>query len=78
MDLHNYLEQPGVTQTALAERMTAIGPRPVTQGAISQWLRKRVPAERVQQLLIATDGAVQPHEVRPDVFAPPHPVANTA
>lgn len=70
MNLDEWLKQPGNTQTRLAERMTAIGPR-ITQGAISQWLRKRVPAERVNQLCEATDGQIRPEDVRPDLFVSP-------
>jgi DNA-binding transcriptional regulator YdaS (Cro superfamily) len=67
MDLKTYLEQEGVTQTVLAERMSAVG-RHVTQGAVSQWLRKRVPPDRVHQLSQATGGKIRPEHVRPDLF----------
>lgn len=38
----------------------------VTTQAVSQW--QRVPAERVLQVVKATNGAVTCHELRPDVF----------
>lgn len=62
MNLAKYLETNGVTQDALAVRLG------VTQSAISQWMRSRVPAERVLAVVAATGGAVQPHELRPDIY----------
>ncbi|KLU14257.1 MULTISPECIES: transcriptional regulator [Xenorhabdus] len=57
-------------QTALARQ---IG---VTQGAVWKWLRglKRVSPEHAVAITEATNGAVQAHELRPDlpkVFPPP-------
>ncbi|MDC9591424.1 helix-turn-helix domain-containing protein [Xenorhabdus sp. XENO-10] len=57
-------------QTALARQ---IG---VTQGAVWKWLRglKRVSPEHAVAIVEATNGAVQAHELRPDlpkVFPPP-------
>jgi DNA-binding transcriptional regulator YdaS (Cro superfamily) len=62
MNLTDYLEKNGVTQDALALRLG------VTQSAVSQWMRSRVPAERVLAVVSATGGAVQPHELRPDIY----------
>jgi DNA-binding transcriptional regulator YdaS (Cro superfamily) len=78
MDLNAWLDIPGNSQTALAERMSAIG-RPVTQGAISQWLKKgRVPAERVPQIAEATDYQVTEHDLRPDLYKRrDHPISST-
>lgn len=68
MDLQTWLKNSGNTQTSLAERMTRIGRR-VTQGAISQWLKKgRIPAERVPQIVKATNGEVTEADLRPDLF----------
>lgn len=60
MDLKKYFEEE--TQIHLAEKLD------VTQGAISQWLSTRVPAERVLQIEAATGGLVQRHELRPDLY----------
>ncbi|WP_036838343.1 transcriptional regulator [Pleomorphomonas oryzae] len=43
----------------------------VTQGAVSQWLMTRVPAERVRQVEEVT--RVPSHEIRPDLYPPPAP-----
>lgn len=61
MDLHTYLTQK-TTQTELAGKLG------LTQGAISQWLRKRVPADRVLAIERATGGLVTRHELRPDLY----------
>lgn len=67
MDLKTYLQQSDVTQAELARHMGRFG-RTVTQGAISQWARGRVPAERVIQLWKASGGRVLPEDVRPDLY----------
>lgn len=69
MELQAWLKIPGNTQTKLAEVMSKIG-RPVTQGAISHWLRPggKVPAERVPQIVKATKGEVTEADLRPDLF----------
>ena len=66
MDLSKYLET--TTQEALANSIKADDGRGVTQGAISQWLRKRVPAERVLQLVRVSGGAMNCHALRPDLY----------
>lgn len=79
MDLKTYLDQPGHTQSALAEKLSntplaeGVKPMKATQGLVSHWyLGHLVPtAERAIQLELATDGAVSRHEVRPDLFQPP-------
>ncbi|CDH07968.1 helix-turn-helix domain-containing protein [Xenorhabdus bovienii] len=58
------------SQTALAKQ---IG---VTQGAVWKWLRglKKISPEHAAAIVEATNGAVQAHELRPDlpkVFPPP-------
>lgn len=60
MKLKNYLEE--TTQAELADDLK------VTQGAISQWLSSRIPAERVLQIEKATNFAVKRHEMRPDLY----------
>lgn len=35
--------------------------------AVSQWKKRGVPVERVPAVVRATDGAVQAHELRPDL-----------
>ena len=57
-----------VTQTDLAK---ALG---VTQGAVSQWNQKRVPAERVLEVERIT--GIPRHEMRPDLYPAPdsHPM----
>jgi DNA-binding transcriptional regulator YdaS (Cro superfamily) len=61
MDLRTYLSKE-TTQTELAGKLG------LTQGAISQWLRKRVPADRVLAIERATGGKVTRHELRPDLY----------
>lgn len=53
------------TQTALAR---ALGLRPMT---VAQWMVRGVPAERVLSIAEATDFAVTPHEIRPDLYPNP-------
>ncbi len=71
MNLREWLDQPGNTQTKLAEK---IG---VTQGLVSQWLNWlegrtdnacRLLAERAIEIELATEGAVTRQELRPDLF----------
>lgn len=40
----------------------------VTYQAIRKWERSRVPDDRVKQIIIATDGAVTAHDLRPDLY----------
>lgn len=67
MQLSAYLESRQITQKAFAEQLG------VTQGLVWQWItgRTRIKAERARQIERATDGAVQAHELRPDLFDPP-------
>ncbi len=62
MDLKQYFEETGDTQEKLADRLK------ITQGAVSQWLKNRVPAERVLDVERETDGKVSPHAMRPDIY----------
>lgn len=50
------------TQEKLAQ---ALGLKPM---AISQWRKRRVPAERCRSVSEATGGLVTVYELRPDVF----------
>jgi DNA-binding transcriptional regulator YdaS (Cro superfamily) len=40
----------------------------VSQSAISQWLRDGVPADRVKQIVAASNGEVSAHDLRPDLY----------
>jgi DNA-binding transcriptional regulator YdaS (Cro superfamily) len=64
MTLVEWLQTSGVSQKHLAERLD------VTQGAVSHWIvgRNALPAEKVLPLATATDYAVTPHELRPDLY----------
>lgn len=65
MDLETYLEHS--TQEELADLIRKDGGT-MTQGAISQWLRRGVPAERVLQLERITQGQMTRYELRPDLY----------
>jgi len=74
MKLNEYLTY--TTQAALAEAINrdgAVGT--VTQGAISQWLKKSVPASRVLQLERVSRGQMKRYELRPDLYPPEEVVA---
>ncbi|TBW12641.1 helix-turn-helix domain-containing protein [Azotobacter chroococcum subsp. isscasi] len=60
--LEKALEYCGNNQSELARRCG------VRQPHVWKWLKAgRVPAERVPAVVRATDGAVQAHELRPDL-----------
>lgn len=67
MDLASYLKTGTARQSDLA---TAVG---VSPGLVSHWVtgRVKVTAERAKAIEAATHGAVQRHELRPDIFDPP-------
>ena len=54
-------------QAPLARKINTEQPR------VWYWLHKaeRAPAEFVSPIVAAIDGAVLPHELRPDIFPPP-------
>lgn len=56
-------------QTALARLLN------VDQAHVWYWLHKakRIPVERAIQIEQATGGKVTRHDLRPDIFPPPHP-----
>lgn len=64
MQLSEYLKSEKVSQKELARRVG------VTQGMVWQWLneRRRISAERVIDIEIATNGRVQRHDLRPDIY----------
>lgn len=43
----------------------------VTKGAVWQWERESLPAERVLSVASATDWRITPHELRPDLYPNP-------
>jgi len=59
-DLSTRVQLAGWTQQALADALE------VTQGAVSQWMNKRVPAERVLEFEKLT--GIPRHELRPDIY----------
>lgn len=60
MNLAEFLKT--TTQSAFAGRLG------VRQSAVSQWLQRGVPAERVRQAVDASDGLMTAHELRPDLY----------
>jgi DNA-binding transcriptional regulator YdaS (Cro superfamily) len=66
MNLSDYLAQAGITAVALAQRMGC------HHSQITRWANgsRRIPAEQVIPLEKATDGKVQRHHVRPDLYPP--------
>lgn len=66
MKLAEYLDQPGVTGTALAKKIGVAHPQ------VYRWAsgQARVPAERVLDVEKATGGAVGRQELRPDLYPP--------
>lgn len=67
MDLSTYMRTCGLSQAAMADK---IG---VSQGMVSHWIggRKQITPEKAKAIEAATHGAVQRHELRPDIFDPP-------
>ncbi len=61
MQLREYLKTHA-SQTGFASLLG------VTQSAVSQWIRGRIPAERVLAIESATSGKVSRHELRPDLY----------
>ena len=53
------------SQSALAR---ALG---VSPQAVNQWLKSKVPAERVLDIEFATNGQVTRHDLRPDLYPNP-------
>jgi DNA-binding transcriptional regulator YdaS (Cro superfamily) len=60
VSLQTALEQSGMSQHALATRLT------VNQSTVSRWVRRRVPAERVIEVAKAL--RVKPFLLRPDLY----------
>lgn len=61
MDLRTFFDKEK-PQTWLAGQLG------LTQGAVSQWLKKGVPPCRVLAVERATGGKVSRHEMRPDLY----------
>lgn len=53
------------SQSALARALD------VSPQAVNQWIKTRVPAERVLDIEAATKGQVTRHELRPDLYPNP-------
>ena len=70
-----------MTQTSFAKAVDIVGGQnemarrlSVQQSMVRYWLlfsKRGVPGERVADVVAAVDGAVQSHELRPDIFPPP-------
>lgn len=63
MDLHQYLKTKS-TQSGLARQLG------ITQGAVYQWTKRGVPANRVLELERLSGGEMTRHELRPDLYPP--------
>lgn len=71
MKLNEYLVSKCITQADFAKKVTKINPKnPVTQSAISQWLKKGVPKHRALDVERATNRLVKRFESRPDIYPP--------
>ena len=72
MDLKTWIDQFPVTGRRDA-RLGIARATKVTEVAVRHWANgtRRVPAERVRDIEIATDGRVTREELRPDLFAAP-------
>lgn len=68
--LHEAIRLVGGTQAALAEAINKLRDGPeIGQSAISNWFQRgKVPAERVLDVAMATQFAVTPHDLRPDLY----------
>lgn len=57
------------SQSAFAEKLTALSPNPVSQARVWNWVHrdKRAPAEVCPLIERITDGKVRCEELRPDV-----------
>lgn len=62
--LERVIDQAGTAKAVAAK----IGVKPM---AVTQWRRRGVPAERVLDLVRIANGAVSPHELRPDIYPDP-------
>ena len=57
------------TQEGFAEALTHVSGTPLTQQAVSRWLkRESVPAEWCPHVVKASRGQIAPHDLRPDIF----------
>jgi DNA-binding transcriptional regulator YdaS (Cro superfamily) len=63
--LAQYLDLINETQKAFAARYG------LTQGAVSQWAARGVPAERVLPVCAQEDWRITPHLLRPDLYPNP-------
>ncbi len=58
----------GMTLEQLAEAVNR------KRNTVKKWGHgRRIPAEAVTAVVLALGGAVTPHDLRPDIFAPPTP-----
>lgn len=68
MNLSDYLESKKITQAELGDAIRIDDGIGVTQGAVHQWIKYRVPAERLSQLVRISKGAMTYADLRPDLF----------
>lgn len=60
------------TQGGFAEAIAKSSKLPTSQQLVQNWLkRESVPAQWVGHIVAASNGAIQAHEIRPDVFPAP-------
>lgn len=67
--LESYLKENNITQSEMAARLG------VYQSMVSQWIcgTRPVSAKKAKAIEVATKGALQRHQLRPDIFDAPTP-----
>lgn len=65
MNMLDFMKVNNLTQSDFARSLG------VTQGAVSQWLIRGVPPERVLSLCQESGWQMTPHELRPDIYPNP-------
>lgn len=69
MDKSTPLERAADAMDSWAGLARALGLTPM---AVLHWRKRGVPIERCGDIERVTGGAVKRHELRPDIFDPPH------
>lgn len=67
MNAHTALDRAVAIAGSQEKLAASLGIVPM---AISQWRKRRIPAERCRDIERVTDGAVTACELRPDLFCP--------